>query len=86
VLEGERMGALGRLKAGLHNAGSDRSWHDVLEAHSLRLQNRFNPILRALSFEPNERAARLLATSRPVTAPSTPVRRETSSMPMNARR
>jgi TnpA family transposase len=60
VLEGERTDAFERLKAGLHDAGSDRSWHDVLEAHSLRLQNRLNPILRALTFEPNERTARLL--------------------------
>ena len=61
VLEGERTGALDRLKAGLDEAEPDRSWHDVLEAHSLRLQNRLNPILRVLAFEPNERAARLIA-------------------------
>ena len=61
VLEGERTGAFERLKAGLNDAEPDRGWHDVLEAHSLRLQNRLNPILRVLAFEPNERAARLLA-------------------------
>ncbi|MGI9417576.1 MAG: Tn3 family transposase, partial [Geminicoccaceae bacterium] len=61
VLEGERTGTFERLKAGLYDAGQDRGWHDVLEAHSLRLQNRLNPILRVLTFEPNERAARLLA-------------------------
>lgn len=61
VLEGERTGALDRLKAGLDEAGPDRSWHDVLEAHSLRLQNRLSPLLRVLTFEPNERSARLIA-------------------------
>ncbi len=61
ALEAERNGAFERLKAGLDDAGQDRSWRDVLEAHSLRLQNRLNPILRVLAFEPNERAARLLA-------------------------
>ena len=61
ALEGERTGALDRLKAGLDEDGPDRSWHDVLEAHSLRLQNRLSPILRMLTFEPNERASRLIA-------------------------
>lgn len=61
VLEGERTSVLDRLKTGLAEAGPDQSWHDVLEAHSLRLQNRLNPILRVLAFEPNERAARLIA-------------------------
>ncbi|MFV0475396.1 MAG: Tn3 family transposase [Pikeienuella sp.] len=61
VLEGERTGALDRLKAGLDDTGPDRDWHDVLEAHSLRLQNRLNPILRVLAFEPNQRASRLIA-------------------------
>ena len=60
ALESERTDAFERLKVGLHDAGSDRSWHDVLEAHSLRLQNRLNPILRVLAFEPNERTAQLL--------------------------
>ena len=60
VLEAEPSGAFERLKAGLDDAGQDRTWRDVLEAHSLRLQNRLNPILRVLAFEPNERAARLL--------------------------
>lgn len=61
LLEGGRTGVFERLKAGLHDAGQDRGWHDVLEAHSLRLQNRLNQILRVLTCEPNERAAPLLA-------------------------
>ena len=61
ALEGERTGALDRLKAGLDEDGPDRGWHDVLEGHSLRLQNRLSPILRVLAFEPNERSARLIA-------------------------
>jgi len=61
ALEGERTEALGRLKTELDEVGPDRSWHDVLEAHSLRLQNRLNPILRVLTFVPNERSARLIA-------------------------
>jgi len=61
ALEGERTDAFARLKAGLDDTGQNREWHGVLEAHSLRLQNRLNPILRVLAFEPNERAARLIA-------------------------
>ena len=61
VLEGERTGAFERLKAGVHDAEQNRGWHNALEAHSLRLQNRLNPVLRVLTFEPNERAAPLLA-------------------------
>ena len=61
ALEGERTDAFERLKAGLDDAGQDRGWHDAIEAHSLRLQNRLNPILRVLTFESNERAAHLLA-------------------------
>lgn len=56
-----QAGAFERLKTDLHDAVQDRSWHDVLEAHSLRLQNRLSPILRALAFEPNGRAGRLIA-------------------------
>ena len=63
ALEGERTGSFERLKAGLDDAGQDRGWHDVLEAYSLRLQNRLNPILRVITFKPNERAVatRLIA-------------------------
>ena len=61
LLEGERTDAFERLKTGLHDAGQDRAWHGVLEAHSMRLQNRLNPILRVLTFDPNERTKPLLA-------------------------
>jgi hypothetical protein len=61
LLDRGQTGAFERLKADLEIAGQDRSWHDVLQAHSLRLQNRLSPILRALAFEPNERAMTLNA-------------------------
>ncbi|MDA0813878.1 MAG: Tn3 family transposase, partial [Verrucomicrobia bacterium] len=63
ALEGERTDSFERLKAGLDDIGQDRGWHNVLEAHSLRLQNRLKPILRVIAFEPNERAVatRLIA-------------------------
>jgi len=61
ALEGERTDAFERLKAGVHDVEQDRGWHNALEAHSLRLQNRINPVLRVLTFEPSERAAPLLA-------------------------
>lgn len=55
----QKTGAFDELKANLSEAGQDQSWFDVLVAHSLKLQNRLNPILKALTFEPNERAKRL---------------------------
>lgn len=50
-----------RLKADLEATEQDRSWHEVLEARSLKLQNRLSPILRALTFEPAGRARVLIA-------------------------
>jgi len=61
VLDRGETGALKRLKADLETSGQDRNWHGLLEAHSLRLQNRLNPILRVLNFQSNDRAARLIA-------------------------
>lgn len=61
VLDRGETATLKRLKADLETAGQDRSWHDLLEAHSLRVQNRLNPILRVLHFQPNDRAACQLA-------------------------
>lgn len=49
-----------RLKDDLAATASDVGWHDILEARSLKLQNRLSPLLRALNFIPNKRAAALL--------------------------
>lgn len=57
----QKAGAFEQLKANLETTGSDHSWYDVLENHSLRLQNRLSPILKAVTFEPNDRAKRLIA-------------------------
>ena len=61
VLDRGETGTFKRLKADLEPSGQDRSWHDLLEGHSLRLQNRLNPILRVLNFQPNDRATQVLA-------------------------
>ena len=61
LLDSEQTGAFDRLKADLEAGGQDRTWFDILENHSLKLQNRLSPILRALTFEPNDRAAKLIA-------------------------
>lgn len=55
-----KNGALERFKADLYDSTEDRSWYEVLEARSLRLQSRVAPLLKALDFEPNERAKRLI--------------------------
>lgn len=60
ALSQQKAGAFEKLKADLIEAGQDQSWFDALEAHSLKLQNRLNPILKALTFGPNDRAKRLL--------------------------
>ncbi|MCJ8335762.1 MAG: Tn3 family transposase [Epibacterium sp.] len=39
---------------------NEASWHDILEARSVKLQNRLSPLLRALRFMPNKRAIALL--------------------------
>ena len=49
-----------QLKDDLENTAKDASWNDILEARSLRLQNRLSSVLRALTFMPNKRAAALL--------------------------
>ncbi len=41
-----------QLKAGLQQAGQSTVWHDILERHSVKLQNRLSPILKTLTFEP----------------------------------
>ena len=49
-----------QLKDDLAVTASESSWHDILEARSLKLQNRLGPLLRALTFMPSSRAAALL--------------------------
>ncbi len=60
VLDRRKTGIFDPLKADLQNPGSDQSWYEVLEGHSLKLQNRLNPILKALTFEASERVSSLM--------------------------
>ena len=48
-----------RLKGDLVQTASNASWYDILEARSLKLQNRLSPVLRALSFLPTTRVKSL---------------------------
>ena len=52
-----------RLKDDLAATASEAGWHDILEARSVKLQNRLSPLLRALTFMPSKRAAALLEAS-----------------------
>ena len=61
LLDKGRSGAFERLKDDLAATGRDDSWFDVLEAGSLRLQNRLSPILRVIAFDRNDRVTDLLA-------------------------
>ena len=61
LLDRGQSGAFEQLKEDLTATGRDQSWFDVLEAQSLRLQNRLSPILRVISFDRNDRATGLLA-------------------------
>jgi TnpA family transposase len=61
LLDQGRSSAFERLKDDLAATGRDQSWFDVLEAQSLRLQNRLSPILRVITFDRNDRVARLIA-------------------------
>ncbi|MBV1929874.1 MAG: Tn3 family transposase [Gammaproteobacteria bacterium] len=49
-----------RLKDDLAATATEAGWHDILEARSVKLQNRLSPVLRALTFMPSKRAAALL--------------------------
>ncbi|WP_246086394.1 Tn3 family transposase [Roseinatronobacter monicus] len=49
-----------RLKDDLAATTGEAGWHDILEARSVKLQNRLSPLLRALTFMPSSRAAALL--------------------------
>ncbi|OED49129.1 hypothetical protein AB838_08170 [Rhodobacteraceae bacterium (ex Bugula neritina AB1)] len=48
-----------RLKDDLNQTASNANWYDILEARSLKLQNRLSPVLRALEFIPTTRAKAL---------------------------
>lgn len=60
LLDKGRSSAFEQLKDDLSATTRDESWFDVLEAGSLRLQNRLSPILRAITFDRNDRATRLI--------------------------
>ena len=60
LLDKGRSSAFEQLKDDLSATARDESWFDVLEAGSLRLQNRLSPILRVITFERNDRAASLI--------------------------
>lgn len=60
ILDRGETGTLKHLKTDLETFWQDQSWYNLLEENSLRLQNRLNPILRALNFQPNERVALLI--------------------------
>ena len=59
LLDRGQTGAFERLKDGLAATGQDGSWFDMLEAQSLRSQNRLSPILQTIAFDRDGRAARL---------------------------
>ncbi len=59
LLEHSKTKDFDRLKDDLVQTASDASWHDILEARSLKLQNRLSPVLRAIVFMPNTRATAL---------------------------
>jgi len=60
LLDQNKTDDFDRLKDDLAATASDTGWHDILEARSVKLQNRLSPLLRALTFMPNKRAAALL--------------------------
>lgn len=52
LLEQGKTESFEQLKEGLQQAGQSEVWHGILEKHSVKLQNRLSPILKALTFEP----------------------------------
>lgn len=60
LLDQSKTDDFDQLKDDLAATASDAGWHDILEARSVKLQNRLSPLLRALTFIPNNRAATLL--------------------------
>ena len=57
----EKTDSINRLKTDIETVARDECRYDVLETHSLKLQNRLNPILRVLAFESNDRVRGLIA-------------------------
>ena len=60
LLSDKKADSINRLKADIETAAHDSCCYEVLESYSLRLQNRLNPILRALEFESNDRVPGLI--------------------------
>lgn len=60
LLDQGRTDDFDQLKDDLAATALEAGWHDILEARSVKLQNRLSPLLRALTFMPNKRAAALL--------------------------
>ncbi len=52
VLDQVKTASFEQLKVDLQQAGQSQLWPEILEKHSVRLQNRLSPILKALTFEP----------------------------------
>ena len=48
-----------QLKGDLAQTASNASWYDIMEARSLKLQNRLSPVVRALNFMPTTRVKAL---------------------------
>ena len=60
LLDEGRTDDFDQLKDDLAATAREAGWHDILEARSVKLQNRLSPLLRVLTFMPNKRAAALL--------------------------
>lgn len=52
LLEQGKTESFEELKVGLQEVGQPEVWHEILEQQSVKLQNRLNPVLKALTFEP----------------------------------
>ena len=59
LLDRGQSGAFELLKDDLAATGQDRSWFDILEAQSLRSENRLSPILQTIALDRDGRAAQL---------------------------
>jgi len=60
LLDQGKMDDFDQLRDDLAATASAAGWHDILEARSVKLQNRLSPLLRVLRFMPNKRAIALL--------------------------